>query len=249
MRIAIADDDPKEIGSFQKIISEYAGSKRLDLNLRCFDSAEELLADFTTRRYDAVFLDIYMKGMSGIEAARKIRSADDKIEIIFLTSSSEHMPEAFHTHAFDYLQKPADRERIFRLMDDLIRKQEIETGIPTLSFSVHKKDFRLSYSDIKAVSAAANYLEITDRAGNTYRPRMTFSTVSELLLQDPRFLIVLRGILINMDYVVSIGENSCLLEGGITLPINAKNSKKIEQAWLDYAFARIRNDSFGDRSS
>ena len=166
-----------------------------------------------------------------------------------LTTSRDHMPEAFHAHVFDYIQKPADRKRIFSIMDDLIRKQNIETGTPIFSFSSQKKDYNLKFSEIKAVSADANYLEIIDRGGNTYHPRMTFSTVSELLLRDPRFLPVLRGILVNMDYVISIGEKACQLEGGITLPINAKNSRKIEQAWMDYTFNRIRQDSLWKRGT
>ena len=247
MKIAIADDDPKEIETFKTIINEFARIKQMEIDLSCFCSAEELLADFSDRQYDAVFLDIYMDGMNGIEAAQKIRTVDDQTELIFLTSSRDHMSEAFHAHVFDYIQKPADRDRIFSVLEDLIRKQNIATGIPMLSFSARKKDFNLKFSEIKAVSADANYLEIIDRSGNTYHPRMTFSTVSELLLQDPRFLLVLRGILINMDYVISIGEKACQLEGGITLPINAKNSRKIEQAWQDYTFSRIRQDSLWKR--
>ena len=41
MRIAVADDELKEIGSFRTIINEYARIKQLDLDLGCFSGAED----------------------------------------------------------------------------------------------------------------------------------------------------------------------------------------------------------------
>ena len=241
MNIAITDDIPFDAAALRTLLKDYAERNHQDLQISVFSSAEELLNSHTS--FAVIFLDIYMDEMSGIEAAERIRRHDSDVLLIFLTSSRNHMPEAFHVHAFEYIQKPIDPVSLKRVMDDALQKLDRNTAAPRLNFSIHRREYKLPYTNIKSVVSTANYLEITDRDNNVYKPRMTFSTVSELLSGDERFLTILRGILVNMDYVIGFEEKVCLLEGGITLPINTRNQRKIEQIWLDYSFDRIRKDS------
>ena len=59
---------------------------------------------------DLVFLDICMGDVNGIELARHLRAVDEKVLIVFLTTSSEYAFDAFPIHPFDYLMKPIDPE-------------------------------------------------------------------------------------------------------------------------------------------
>ena len=45
--------------------------------------------------FDMVFMDIYMNGISVTETAARMREKDCRCVLIFLTTSMEHMPEAF----------------------------------------------------------------------------------------------------------------------------------------------------------
>lgn len=63
-------------------------------------------------------LDIKMPKLDGLEAARRISETDKKTLIVFLTAYLEYMPEAFGVHAFDYVSKPVDPERLQRAMKD-----------------------------------------------------------------------------------------------------------------------------------
>lgn len=64
--------------------------------------------------FTALFLDIHMSVMDGIELARKIKEVKPKTNIIFTTAYSEYMGDAFGLSASDYLLKP--------IMPDMIRK-------------------------------------------------------------------------------------------------------------------------------
>ena len=243
MNIAIIDDTAMDLRILETALKEYGAVNSLDLTVSAFDGAEAFLADYRPLQYSAVFLDIYMNGLTGIEAAEKIRECDKDTTIIFLTTSTDHMPAAFSVHAYDYITKPVSTERIFRVMDDVLRRQT-ETNASRLSFSSSKKDYSIPYSDIIAVQTGAkNYVEVIDSKGVSYKTRMTFSGVSEILTQDPRFLLILRGILVNMDYVTGFSQDTCRLTGGLSLPIAIKSGKKIEQIWRNYTFNRIRWDS------
>ena len=68
---------------------------------------------------------------------------------------------------------------------------------------------------------------------------MTFSSVQEQM--DARFLVLMKGIMVNMDYISQIQDTVCILRDGKTLPVQVKKKNEIQQKWLNYKFAAIRN--------
>src|SRR6185369_13127873 len=62
-------------------------------------------------RPDAVFLDIQMPGLSGLEVAAQLES-DTAPLLVFVTAFDEHAIRAFDLNAVDYLLKPYDRDRL-----------------------------------------------------------------------------------------------------------------------------------------
>ena len=243
LNIAIAEDQPEELRRIKGILQEYSSSRHLNLGISCFSSAEDLISGYRPMLYAVLFLDIYMGCMTGVEAAKQIRTMDSRALIVFLTGSTEFMPEAFSLHAFDYIEKPASPSRICRVMDDILLRNMPESTEPSLNFFQNRQDYYLPFSEIAAVSANGNYLEITDRNRNVYRPRMTFSSVQEMLSKDPRFLQILRGVLVNMDAVVLFDKTSCILEGDLRFPINVRHSRELVQVWQNYTFQKIRSES------
>ena len=62
----------------------------------------------------------------------------------------------------------------------------------------------------------------------------------EQLSEDPRFLLILRGVLVNMDAIIAFDKTSCLMEGNLRFPINLRNSRQLMQIWQNYTFRKIR---------
>lgn len=240
MNIALVDDLAAELDRMEGILDEYATSNGLQIDIQRFASAEELLDVYRPYQYTVVFLDIYMDGATGVEAAQRIRQVDADTIIVFLTTSTEHMADAFQTHAYEYVIKPAKPERVFALMDDILRRSASAKGL-RFQFTSEKRNYSLPFSEVESVQGSGNYLNITDAKGNTYRARMTFGAASKVLLEDQRFLQVMRGVLVNMDLVAGIRGGSCITKSGAHLPINVRNAKNIEQTWRNYMFSSIRN--------
>ena len=130
MKIAICDDEKEIRESLRKILEEYKEPfEQIDL----YTSGEELLE--CDRNYDLLFLDIDMKGINGIETARKIRLKDKKIKIVYVTAYKEYASQAFSVHAFGYLLKPIKKEKIYRqIQDALSYEEETPKEIPILEF-------------------------------------------------------------------------------------------------------------------
>ncbi len=242
MNIAIVDDMRNEAAQLENVLKEYAAINKLSLKVTCFPSGEDFLKDYQPYAYTVIFLDIYMGGMNGMETAEKLRELDGNAFIVFLTTSTEHIWSAFSVHAYDYIAKPASSEKLFKVMDDLLKKQT-DLNTKTLDFSVNKTEYHIPYQDIVSIcTAETNYLNITDIHGQCFHPRHTFSNVCDELSPDSRFLLINRGVLVNMDYIIHFDNGDCYLRGDLRYRIFTKKQSETEQKWQNYTFSKIRSE-------
>ena len=82
-----------------------------------------------------------------------------------------------------------------------------------------------------------------DEAKNTYITRLTFSKVADTLAKDRRFLLIIRGIIVNMEYIHKLSGDICYLKNGVQLPINIRNAKELENIYQNFKFDSMRNES------
>ncbi len=68
---------------------------------------------------DLAFIDIQLRGESGIELARRLQSIHRKTNIIFLSDYPEFMLEAWQLHASGYLLKPLDLNKLRHELSNL----------------------------------------------------------------------------------------------------------------------------------
>lgn len=242
MKIAVVDDSKEALSQLELLINEYSSANGLDLTAECFSDPLPLVQTYSPYQYAAVFLDIYMDGITGLDAAAEIRKSDRSIAIIFLTSSAEHRPDAFRFHAFDYLTKPVDRSRLFGTLDDLFHRQS-DTDLNRFTFTENRVQYSLPVTDIVSVQSSAHYVEITDINGKTYKPRMNFSEAADELSSNNCFLQLMRGSLVNMDHVTGFSGNSCSLSSGSSIPVSTRRSRELESIWKNYKFTKIREDA------
>lgn len=90
-------------------------------------SGVEALEIAQKHKPDAVFLDIEMPEMNGIQAAYRLHEMDPRPFIVFTTAYDQYALEAFQLEAVDYLLKPYDEERLRRTLDR-IRSRKTEAG-------------------------------------------------------------------------------------------------------------------------
>lgn len=242
MNIAIVDDVKTERDDLSSIIKNYSVNNHIKTDISLFESGEAFLEDFKPYLYTVIFLDIFMKELNGLETAKKIRETDSSVLIIFLTESTDFMPDAFNVHAFHYLKKPEnlkDLEKItVDLLDDVRNLGKKDEDI--FSFIANRKEYSLPFSDILSVESSAHYSIITKTDGTRYKSRIPFSETHASLENDRRFLLINRGILINMDYIESFEDNLCVMKNDISLPINIRNFAKINQIRQNYIFYMLR---------
>jgi DNA-binding NtrC family response regulator len=98
---------------------------RDDFYVEAVASAEEALERIRQTRYDIVFLDIKLEGMSGLEALKKIRDLDPDTAVVMITAygSISTAVEAMKDGAHDYLLKPFEPETLTVLIEKILERR------------------------------------------------------------------------------------------------------------------------------
>lgn len=118
MNIAICEDSIEMLGELERLVYDCCVRDENQLTCETFSSGEELLDTLKKDhiRFQIYLLDIEMKEVNGLETAAIIRKTDQNAAIIFVTSHSELMQEAFDVLAFHYLIKPIHEEKVRQVL-------------------------------------------------------------------------------------------------------------------------------------
>lgn len=84
-----------------------------------FSSGEGLLRwmEKHAGELDLVFLDIEMGELDGMEAARRLREADEELGLVFVTGYTDYVFDGYSVGALGYLMKPPKAERLDGVLD------------------------------------------------------------------------------------------------------------------------------------
>ncbi len=90
---------------------------------RVAESGETALEMLKNERFDVVFMDIKMDGMSGLEALPLIKESDPDVEVVMITAygSIATAIKAMKNGAFDYLLKPFDPDELGILIEKIVK--------------------------------------------------------------------------------------------------------------------------------
>ena len=87
--------------------------------IHSFIQADEALEFVKSNDVDIAFLDIKMRGTTGIELAKEIKDIHPNTNIIFTTGYTSFAVSAFGVQASDYLLKPIEADQIRKALNNL----------------------------------------------------------------------------------------------------------------------------------
>jgi two-component system LytT family response regulator len=107
LNVLIADDEPLARERLRFLLS---GDEEVAVTGEC-RNGREVVAAVRENRFDVLFLDIQMPGVSGFEVVEQVGLAHMPITV-FVTAHNHYAVNAFDVHALDYLTKPVEPERL-----------------------------------------------------------------------------------------------------------------------------------------
>jgi len=230
MRIAVVDDE----GVFRDQISRSIISLYGMEEVSCFHYADgkDIVKSFKNGFIpDAVFLDIEMKEMDGMECARMIRTFSSDIPIIFMTSHTEMAMDGYEVGAFRFLGKPVDLDKLRETLNDLEKKLKVEKKI---SLKIEGEEVIYPVSSLIYAEAANNCVRFVF-AGDTVETRMKFAEAESLISNaSGDFFKCHRSYYINLGHVKKLGNGEVFMDNGDNLPVSRSAAAQTKQRLFDF---------------
>lgn len=186
------------------------------------------LEDF--KEIDAVFLDIEMEKMHGIEIAEVLRSKGYTFPIVFITGYTQYAIDGYSVQAYDYILKPIQldkfRNLLQRIEDDKNNNTSIHHFFDTEDGSVKYKE-----SDILGFEAQDNgvLMILEDHAVIV---KMTLSSIASFL--STAFIQTHRSYMVNIEQIKSLNKEDIILNNDDIIPISRRLRADVHKTISNY---------------
>ena len=168
LRIGICDDSADARIALRAALERALDRRKGEGTFFEFSSGEGLLRwmEKHAGELDLVFLDIEMGELDGMETARRLRLADEGLQLVFVTGYTDYVFDGYSVGALGYLMKPPQPDRLDEVLDRglearlrdgdkafLCRSGETMYRIPKKSILYFASDRR----QVSCVAAARTY--------------------------------------------------------------------------------------------
>ena len=231
MRIAVCDDNPKEL---ERIKGCFCRIQGYDLVCSYFDSTSTVMEILKTEDspYDLYILDIEMPGMNGLKLAKSIREKDSRALFVFLTSYTRYMKDVFDVVTFDFIEKPISDEKLLQILERAatylnITSQHFSFGYRASRYSL--KYDRILYIEKKGRQALIHTFE------DVYKTNMTLEEIWKQL--NPKsFVHIHSSYIINLYNLDRKDNEIAIMRNGEKLHIT--KGYRRELAMRHYEFVQ-----------
>lgn len=105
IRIAVAEDERSYRDTLKEYLERYQKESGRGIEVTFYTDGDGLVEEYHMQ-YDIILMDIQMKFMDGMSAAREIRNKDPEVVIIFITNMDQYATKGYEVEAMDYVLKP-----------------------------------------------------------------------------------------------------------------------------------------------
>jgi len=197
IRVLVADDEEPARSELRFLLSAYDD---LRVVAEAASAADALAYDGPL---DALFVDVEMPGVSGLELARLTVARTPPPAVVFVTAHATYAAEAFAVEAFDYLLKPVDPERLARVVARLRERVSLPPlSVEKIPVVAGGRTELVDFDQIHYVRADGDYSRV-HTYDRSYLSTAALGALEETLPAD-RFLRVHRSHLVNLAKVAAV---------------------------------------------
>lgn len=213
VKCLIIDDEPLAINIIKNYLEKIEDFEIVET----FNNAIDGLNFLKNNKVDAIFLDINMPVLDGINF---IKSLDNPPLLIITSAYDEFAIETYELDVLDYLVKPIEFPRFMKSLNKITKRLETITARPAevskerpfIFVKIDKKKMKKIFLDeILIVESLKDYLKINTLTGKY----IVHSTLSDFtnLLPSRDFIRIHRSYTIAIDKIDAVEGNSVEIEG------------------------------------
>ncbi|MFW0794154.1 LytTR family DNA-binding domain-containing protein [Gordonia sp. CPCC 205515] len=226
--------------------------------------ATAALRELNERPFDAIFLDINMPGLSGLELAGVLTNYADPPAVVFVTAHEDKAVDAFEVGAVDYLLKPLRAERLAQAIARVVAARENParpTESPSTKGPVADDVIPVEMSGVTSliprnsiswVEAVGDYARLHSHSG-AHLVRIPLSTLASRW-HDHGFHRVHRSYLVALPMVtglrtqgsttmVSVRDNGA--SGSVELPVSRRQVRELKDRLIRDPMRQFRTGPSG----
>ena len=240
IRCIIVDDEPLAVAQLEKYVERVP----FLVNVGSCSSAAEAMEILSTGNVDAMFVDINMPDIDGVQF---VRSLVNPPFVVFTTAYSEYAIEGFKLDAIDYLLKPIAFEDFLKASNKLNRiysmNNNVQSAMEQGEGMCHdclfvKSDYRMlrvPISSIKYIESMSEYVRIY--VEDSPKPIVSLLSMKKIEESLPAgdFMRVHRSYLVNLNKVKEVSKMRLVYDGGVYVPIG----EMYKEAFFEYIDKRF----------
>ena len=232
MRIVIVEDDILFAEEAKKTMQDFFTAKGEVVDIRRLE-ATTLLEDLNGQKnYDIYLFDVEMPGMNGLELAKKVQFKDRNARIIFLTSYEKYALQSIRIGAYYYILKDSYQKELYRILERICQEEKARREdyyiILTRSYG-----YKVLMDNILYLTKEKKYVFFQCLNGAVYMERGSMENIYRRLPKE-RFMMISKGIIVNMKHIMRFEKLEVTMQDGTTLPVSRKMGADMRDKLADY---------------
>jgi DNA-binding LytR/AlgR family response regulator len=242
--VLVVDDERPPLEDLARILRVHPLVREVDTVL----GGREAVVKASARAYDAIFLDVRMPGLDGLELGRIVARFERPPALVFVSAFESGAVTAFELRALDYLVKPATPERVAAAVERIIQHRAaseplavagspgggLDPNIVAVENIVGGGTRLIPRDSILYLEARGDYLRVVSDSGR-YVLR-AYLTQLEQELAPRGFMRIHRGYVANLQRAQELrtranGTGELVLDDGTTVPIARRQLPELRR-WL-----------------
>lgn len=236
-KIVICDDESAVRAQLRQFLERFAAECGKRFEVLEYASADALLQNYPSGA-DLLLLDIYMGGVDGLAAARQIRTFDEQVCMIFITTMYQCAIEGYKVRAFGFIKKPVSWTELRGELTCALRQAE-RSRANGLFLSVRSGGavHRVPMDEILSCEVRNHTILVRTDAGVTeFRGQMR--ELEEQLLAHG-FFRCHASFLVNGKRISRIEPMRLLLTDGSAVPVSQHRRREFMAALSTYVGQQI----------
>ncbi|WGW11065.1 LytTR family DNA-binding domain-containing protein [Saxibacter everestensis] len=228
LSVLAVDDEPPALAELSFLLGE---DPRIGKVSRAGSAASALKILETESRIDAVFTDIRMPGLDGVDLASLLGRFSVRPQVVFVTAHVEHAALAYDLDVTDYVVKPVREERLAEAIRRVVSNTQAarpgsrEPDDETLPIDLGGVTRFIQRSDVTHVEASGDYARLHTASGS-HLLRTPLSTLEERWA-EAGFVRIHRSTLVSLshvDEIRSVGGRTVVRLGDQELTVARRNT-------------------------
>lgn len=234
MNILICDDDKSFCETLKLYVIEYFKKYHIkDINIEVFYCGEDAVKYEGV--FDIAFLDVEMKGLSGIRTGHELKKKNSNLIFFIITSYQQYLDEALHFHAFRYLSKPLDKCRLYMNLKDALYLHS--TLNKTVLVETKEATHVIPTSNIIMLETEKRKVVLYTTHGNFTSTRTLSYWIDTL--KDLPFFNTHKSYIVNFAHVIRFDSNLVYLDNNMTAYLTQRKYSDFKKNFMMYVDVTI----------